>query len=197
MTVTAESRTELDRIRFYIDGKWVDPKGTETQTSREAAPGELLGTASLGNEADIDAAVRAARRALDEGPWGRTTPAERAAVMRRSAAALQARSDNTATLVSRENGMPITLSTPFNGIAPAMLLNVYADLIEKTPLEDIRPSASGAAIVRRAAGGAAGAAGAGRGRRRDRAVELPAGAGDVQDRAGAGGGLHDRAEAGP
>jgi acyl-CoA reductase-like NAD-dependent aldehyde dehydrogenase len=70
MTVTAESRTELDRIRFYIDGKWVDPKGTETQTSLEAATGELLGTASLGNEADIDAAVRAARRALDEGPWG-------------------------------------------------------------------------------------------------------------------------------
>jgi aldehyde dehydrogenase (NAD+) len=157
MTITAESRTELDRIRFYIDGKWVDPQGTDTQTSLEAATGELLGTASLGNEADIDAAVRAARRALDEGPWGRTTPAERAAVMRRFAAALQARSDSTATLVSRENGMPISLSTPFNGIAPAMLLNVYADLIEKTPLEDVRPSASGATIVRREPVGVVGA----------------------------------------
>jgi aldehyde dehydrogenase (NAD+) len=157
MTVTAESRTELDRIRFYIDGKWVDPQGTETQTSLEAATGELLGTASLGNEADIDAAVKAARRALDEGPWGRTTPAERAAVMRRFAAALQARSDSTANLVSRENGMPITLSTPFNGIAPAVLLNVYADLIEKTPLEDVRPSMSGATIVRREPVGVVGA----------------------------------------
>src|SRR6202012_5069477 len=139
MTVTAESRTELDRIRFYIDGKWVDPKGTETQTSLEAATGELLGTASLGNEADIDAAVKAARRALDEGPWGRTTPAERAAVMRRVAAALQAGSDSPATLVTRKTGMPITLSATFNGITPAVLLNVYANLIEKAPLEDVRP----------------------------------------------------------
>jgi aldehyde dehydrogenase (NAD+) len=111
VTITAESRTELDRIRFYIDGKWVDPKGTDTHQALEASTGELLGTASLGGEADIDAAVRAARRALDEGPWGRTTPAERAAAMRRFAEALQARCDSTATLVSRENGMPITLST--------------------------------------------------------------------------------------
>lgn len=157
MTVTADVRTDLDRIRFYIDGEWVDPRGTATHRALEAATGELLGTASLGNEDDVDAAVRAARRALDEGPWGRTTPAERAAAMRRFAAALEARADSTATLVSRENGMPITLSTPFNGLAPAALLNVYADLIERTPLEDVRPSRSGATIVRREPVGVVGA----------------------------------------
>src|ERR1700759_1010961 len=70
MTVTAESRTELDRIRFYIDGKWVDPKGTDTQTSLEAATGELLGTASLGNEADIDAAGPAPRAGAGRRPLG-------------------------------------------------------------------------------------------------------------------------------
>lgn len=157
MTVTAESRTDLDRIRFYIDGEWVEPRGNETHRAVEAATGELLGTASLGTDADIDAAVRAARRALDEGPWGRTTAAERAATMRRFADALRARSDSTSTLVSRENGMPITLSTPFNGIAPAMLLDVYADLIEQTVLEDVRPSGSGATIVRREPVGVVGA----------------------------------------
>jgi aldehyde dehydrogenase (NAD+) len=157
VTVTAESRTELDRIKFFIDGEWVDPIGTDTHRQVEAATGELLGTASLGNAADIDAAVKAARRALDEGPWGRTTPAERAAAMRRFAAALEARADGTAALVSRENGMPITLSTPFNGIAPAALLNIFAGIAESTVFEDVRPSQSGATIVRREPVGVVGA----------------------------------------
>ena len=157
MTVTAESRTDLDRTRFYIDGEWVEPRGTETHRAVEAATGELLGTASMGTDADIDAAVHAARKALDEGPWGRTTAAERAAAMRRFAEALMARAEGTSELVSRENGMPITLSSAFNGAAPAGLLQIYANLIEGLTLEDVRPSMSGATIVRREPVGVVGA----------------------------------------
>jgi acyl-CoA reductase-like NAD-dependent aldehyde dehydrogenase len=79
MTVAADVNTDLDRTRFFIDGEWVDPRGTETHRALEAATGEPLGTAALGTDLDIDAAVKAARRALDHGPWGRTTAAERAA----------------------------------------------------------------------------------------------------------------------
>ncbi|WNF01073.1 aldehyde dehydrogenase [Streptomyces luomodiensis] len=157
MTVTSESRTELDRTRFFIDGEWVAPRGTETHVALEAATETPLGVASLGTDADIDAAVRAARRALDEGPWGRTTAAERAAVMRRFADALAARADGTAMLVSRENGMPIGLSNAFNGAAPAGLLHLYADVIETLPLEDVRPSPSGSTVVRREPVGVVGA----------------------------------------
>ncbi|WP_376765910.1 aldehyde dehydrogenase [Amycolatopsis pithecellobii] len=145
-----DSSTELDRTRFFIDGAWTEPKGAETHVALEAATEKPLGLAALGSDADIDAAVRAARRALDEGPWGRTTAAERAATMRRFAEALAARATGTAMLVSRENGMPIGLSNAFNGDAPAGLLNMYADHIESTPLEEIRPSASGSTVVRRA-----------------------------------------------
>ncbi|GAA1847843.1 aldehyde dehydrogenase [Pseudonocardia ailaonensis] len=157
MTVTADARTDLDRTRFYIDGEWVEPRGTETHRAVEAATGELLGTASLGTDADIDAAVRAARHALDEGPWGRTTPAERAGYMRRFAAALSARAEGTSTLVSRENGMPITLSTAFNGAAPAGLLHMFADIAENLVFEEARPSPQGASIVRREPVGVVGA----------------------------------------
>ncbi|MFD5247765.1 aldehyde dehydrogenase [Amycolatopsis sp. NPDC058340] len=157
MTITTDSSTDLDRTRFFIDGAWVAPKGTETHVALEAATETPLGTAALGTDADIDAAVRAARRALDEGPWGRTTAAERAAVMRRFAEALAARAADTATLVSRENGMPIGLSNAFNGDAPAGLLTMYADQIETMPLEEIRPSPSGSTVVRRAPVGVVGA----------------------------------------
>ena len=149
MTVTVDAGTDLDRTRFFIDNEWVEPRGSETHRAVEAATEDLLGTAALGTDADIDAGVKAARKALDEGPWGRTTAAERAAAMRRFADALTARAEATSTLVSRENGMPIGLSSAFNGAAPAGLLQMYAGLIEQMTLEEVRPSQAGATIVRR------------------------------------------------
>ncbi|MGG7100008.1 aldehyde dehydrogenase [Rhodococcus sp. 24CO] len=125
------------------------PHGTEVHRALEAATGEAIGTAALADEYDIDLAVRAARKALDEGPWGRTTPTERAAVMRRFAAALTARASEASTLVSRENGMPIGLSEAFNGGAPAGLLEMYAAMVDGTDIESVRPAALGATIVRR------------------------------------------------
>lgn len=157
MTLTADRATDLDRTRFFINNEWVEPRGTETHTALEAATGEQLGTASMGTDADIDAAVHAARKALDNGPWGRTTPAERADAMHRFAAALQSRAEATSTLVTRENGMPIGLSSAFNGAAPAALLQMYAELIKTVQMEDVRPSRSGSTIVRREPVGVVGA----------------------------------------
>lgn len=157
VTVSTQAPTELDRRRFFIDGEWAEPSGAETHASLEAATGELLGTAAMASASDVDAAVRAARRALDDGPWGRTSAGERAKVMRAFADALAARAESTATLVSRENGMPIGLSRGNSGHGPAAVLRMYADLIEATPLEEVRPSPSGATIVRREPVGVVGA----------------------------------------
>ncbi|HEY2267407.1 MAG TPA: aldehyde dehydrogenase family protein [Streptosporangiaceae bacterium] len=157
MTVTADTGTELDRTRFFIDGQWVDPLGSSTHHALEAATEEPLGVASLGTDADIDRAVKAARQALDHGPWGKTTAAERADYMHKFAAALSARAEGTSKLVTQENGMPIGLSTAFNGLAPAGLLQMYAELVKTMALEEVRPSASGATIVRREPVGVVGA----------------------------------------
>lgn len=157
MTATINRQTELDRTKFFINGEWVSPRGTETQAQLEAATGELLGTAALGNDADIDAAACAAREALDSGPWGQTSAAERAEVLHRFSSALSARADFTTNLVSRENGMPIGLSTIFNGAGPVGMLQMYAEAIKATALEAARPSPSGATVVRREPVGVVGA----------------------------------------
>ncbi|PJK18215.1 aldehyde dehydrogenase [Mycolicibacterium goodii] len=147
----------IDRRQFFIDGRWTDPTGTESHTAVEAATEAPLGTAALGTETDIDIAVRAARTALDDGPWGRSTAHERAEVMRRLADALAKRAESTSILVSRENGMPIALSSAFNGVAPAALLRVYADLIESIDLEESRSSPQGITLVRKEPVGVVGA----------------------------------------
>ncbi|MGW4341010.1 aldehyde dehydrogenase [Rhodococcus koreensis] len=138
----------VDRVRFFIGGEWVDPHGSDRQRVVEAATGEEFAVAALGDEVDIDRAVRAARNALN-GPWGRTSAGERSAVMRRFAQALRDRGEAASVLVTRENGMPIGLSRAMNGQAPAATLDLYADLIDRLAIEDVRPSALGSTIVRR------------------------------------------------
>jgi aldehyde dehydrogenase (NAD+) len=149
MSLTVERPSSLDRNRFFINGGWVDPISDRTHSQTEAATGEVIGVAALAGEADVEAAVRAARRAFDVGPWGRTTAAERAAVLRRFADALERRGGDTATLVSRENGMPIGFSQQVNGGLPAALLRIYAEVIETMALERAQPSQVGSTIVRR------------------------------------------------
>lgn len=156
MSISTEAAA-IDRPRFFVDNEWVKPQGGEQHRALEAATGELLGVAALGSAADIDRAARAARQALDQGPWGRTTAAERAVVLHRFADALAARATDTATLVSRENGMPIGLSNLLNGTVPAAVLRMYADLVARLELEEVRPSAAGATIVRREPVGVVGA----------------------------------------
>ncbi|HNM84197.1 MAG TPA: aldehyde dehydrogenase [Mycobacterium sp.] len=113
----------------------------------EAATGEPLGDGASAGAADIDHAVGAGRDALPG--WRATPSAERAEVLRAVAAALKARSRQTSELVTRENGMPTSLSRGANGAFPALLLNYYADLITTMAEEEIRPSAIGHTIVRR------------------------------------------------
>jgi betaine-aldehyde dehydrogenase len=157
MSGVAQVYGSHDREKFFIDGAWVASQGSQVHHAVEAATGDPLGVAALGTEADIDAAVRAARTALDHGPWGRTSAGERAALMRRFADALAARARATSELVTRENGMPITLSEISNGVTPVALLRMYADLVEETPLEEVRKSLSGSTIVRREPVGVVGA----------------------------------------
>lgn len=143
------TREEINRQRFFIGGEWVEPHGRQIWRSVEAATEEALGTAALADESDIDAAVRAARDALDHGPWGRSTPAERADVLDRFADALEARGADTSRLVSQENGMPSGLSTVANIVLPVNTMRYYANMIRTMPFDEIRRSANGSTLVRR------------------------------------------------
>ncbi|GAA4548870.1 aldehyde dehydrogenase [Pseudonocardia xishanensis] len=138
----------LDRSHFLVDGDWRDPATGAIVEVIEAATEKVLGTAPLAGTADVDAAVAAARAAL-AGPWGRTTGAERAEAIRRFAAAMKARGRGTAELVSRENGMPRSLSVGANGFSPAITLDYYAGLAETLDADDVRPGLLSRTRVRR------------------------------------------------
>ncbi|MEU4311042.1 aldehyde dehydrogenase [Nocardia sp. NPDC024068] len=140
--------TTLDRRALFIDGEWATPRTDSTVEVIEAATEKVLGTSALAEQADIDAAVAAARRALPA--WRSLSPAERGAHLDAFAAALKARAKQTAALTSRENGMPISLSIAVNGYAPGLMFGYYADAVRDTVRDDVRPSAfGGRTVVRR------------------------------------------------
>jgi aldehyde dehydrogenase (NAD+) len=67
--------------KLFIDGKYVDASGDSTVTVINPATEQPLATVPEGTVADAQKAVAAARKAFDEGPWGRSTPRERAKVL--------------------------------------------------------------------------------------------------------------------
>ena len=97
----------IDTGRLFIGGTFRDAERTVPVI--EAATGEVLADGPSATIADIDDAVASAR---GEGAarWRAASVDERADGLKRFAAALRARAQDTATLVSRENGMPISLS---------------------------------------------------------------------------------------
>ena len=60
-----------DYLKFYIDGKWVDPVQHRTLDVINPANEEVAGHISLGAQADVDAAVAAAKKAFPS--WSRTS----------------------------------------------------------------------------------------------------------------------------
>ena len=60
-------------LKFYIDGQWVDPVELKTLDVENPATEEVAGRIALGSAADVDKAVKAARRAF--GSWPVSSPA--------------------------------------------------------------------------------------------------------------------------
>jgi len=135
------------RTHQFIGGDW--QSSTSPGMSEIVSPSteRTFAFAPTGTTADVDAAVNAARAALCSAIWRDATGAERARWMRALADELAKRGDLTAALVSGENGMPISLSRIAEGQGPAATLRYYADLAEKLPTEERRPSVRGGRVT--------------------------------------------------
>lgn len=62
---------------MYIDGQWCDAEDGKTLESVNPATGEVWATAAVAGEAEVNRAVAAAQRALNEGPWAQMTATQR------------------------------------------------------------------------------------------------------------------------
>src|SRR5919112_3928833 len=107
MKVQLIERPATKEVRDYkmlISGQWVDARSGKTFESINPYTGRVWATAPEADEEDVDAAVRAAREAFDEGPWGKMTGTERARLMRNLAGLIAENADDIAVIESTDNG---------------------------------------------------------------------------------------------
>ncbi|MCQ0014309.1 aldehyde dehydrogenase [Actinomadura madurae] len=133
--------------RLFIGGEWTAPAGTGTIDVISPHTEEVIGRVPEGTEGDIDAAVAAARRAFDEGPWPRMSPAERAEIVGRLSAIYAERQQEMADLVTAEMGSPIMFSVFGQAAIPQMVLQYYVDLAGTYAWEDERQGMLGPVTV--------------------------------------------------
>ncbi|WP_413249472.1 aldehyde dehydrogenase family protein [Sinomonas flava] len=116
MTATAPAPTRpalLDTpLRLFIDGEFVEGRGGDFAVM-DPSTGKELATTSLASAADVDRAVRAARRAFDDGRWSRLAPAARAARLQRLADLLEENLEELALLESLNCGKPLAVARAF------------------------------------------------------------------------------------
>ncbi len=97
-----------DKIRHFIDGKFVDSLGGEEFDVLDPVSNETYIQAAAGQKADIDLAVAAARRAFTGGPWPKMLPRERSRILHKVADIVESRDAQLAELESFDSGLPIT-----------------------------------------------------------------------------------------
>src|SRR5205823_3496570 len=96
------------RTRAFIDGSFRDAASGKTFETENPATGRVIAEVAAGDAPDIDAAVRSARHAFDDGRWSRMAPADRKRILLRVADRIEANLDELATLDALEAGKPIT-----------------------------------------------------------------------------------------
>jgi phenylacetaldehyde dehydrogenase len=96
--------------RMYIDGKFVNAASGKTFSVYNPATGEVMAHVPEAEAADVDQAVRAARRAFDEGPWTKMSPSQRGRLMLKLADLMEQHLDELAEIESMDNGKPVSVA---------------------------------------------------------------------------------------
>jgi betaine-aldehyde dehydrogenase len=97
----------MQQLSNFIDGKWVDAADGTCFDVVDPATGDVIATAPDSKPEDVGAAVDAARRAFDSGPWPRTSERDRERVLLRAAELIRRERDRLAEMEVRDCGKPL------------------------------------------------------------------------------------------
>src|SRR4051794_33441277 len=109
-TATKARKVQPPKVKdqpMLIGGKWVDSQSGKTFPTVNPATGETICQVAEGDKADIDLAVKAARKAFDEGPWPKMSASERGRLLNKLADLIEQNKDELAALESLDNGKPL------------------------------------------------------------------------------------------
>jgi len=122
------------RNQLYINGQWAAPRGNKSIDVINASTEEVMGRIPEGGEADVDAAVAAARAAFDG--WASTPPVVRSGFLQKIHEGLKARVEEIGKLIAAEVGMPVKLATMIQAGSPTASFGMYAKMAGSFAFEE-------------------------------------------------------------
>lgn len=133
---------------FFIDGDWQAPASSRRITVISPNTEQFIGSTPEGIEADVDAAVAAARAAFnDPNGWAHWSGTDRAAALERLADELDKRAPQIVEAVSSQNGMPVAIGERLEAMFPQQLLRYYAGLVREHNFTETRPGLFGGSTL--------------------------------------------------
>jgi betaine-aldehyde dehydrogenase len=121
-----------DRTTLFIDGQWVSPAGSGAIDVIDPATERVIGSVPNGTEADVDAAVAAARRAFDP-LIGVAERRERVAAV---IDAMEKRLPDIAETITLEMGAPVRIAQTVQTQVPLAVARGFADVLERFDFEE-------------------------------------------------------------
>mgnify|MGYP003635937647 FL=1 len=104
---TVANTPQIRQTQLLIDGKWEDAISGKTFATINPATEEVIAEVAEGDAADIDLAVKAARKAFESGPWSKMDARDRGRLIYRLADLIEENIEELAALESLDNGKPI------------------------------------------------------------------------------------------
>jgi acyl-CoA reductase-like NAD-dependent aldehyde dehydrogenase len=134
---------------LLIGGRWREARGGHTRAVVGPADGAVVSRVPRAGTDDLDAAVRAARAAFDEGPWPRLPGRERAQILYDAADLIERETAELARRQSLETGKPLRFGLRDDGPFAAMAMRYFAALASQAPSTDRRAAVPAAAYALR------------------------------------------------
>ena len=101
---------KIRQTKLLIDGKWVDAQSGKTFETLNPATGEVIAKVAEADKADVDKAVKAARKAFEKGQWRKMSARQRGAILFKLADLIEQNKDELAKLESLDNGKPLAIA---------------------------------------------------------------------------------------
>ena len=112
--------------QLLIGGKWVSSKSGKTFETINPATEEVLALVAEGDKADVDEAVKAARKAYEEGKWSSISPHQRTRYLLTIADLIDKHADELAQLETLDNGKPLSQSRAIDIAGAAGIFRYFA-----------------------------------------------------------------------
>ena len=131
---TATTTISPPRVRdqkMLIDGRWVDAVSGRTFETINPTTGDVICRIAEGDKADVDLAVKAARKAFESGPWPKMSGTDRGRLLLKLADLIDSHREELAALETLDNGKPIRDSLHGDIPATAAVYRYYGGWADK------------------------------------------------------------------